>query len=213
MNTRTALLPLVAVFALSSCSSNTSPSGFLSNYSQLGRGDDKTNSVAAYFNPKATFENYDSIMFEPVVTIVDAELVDAVAAEQLAAYVDEALRTEFGKTFKMVDTAGPTTLRIRTALTDIIEGRPASLPVSRAYARPRASLSGKLGSQEVATFVADVSFEAEVLDSVSGRRLAATSDQRYGAKREVTASTDWSEIRAIAYQGGARFRVRMLALH
>jgi hypothetical protein len=72
------------------------------------------------------------------------------------------------------------------------------------HAGPSATLSGKLGSAELAAFISKVSFEGEILDSVTGERLSALSDHRIGAKREASASTSWEAVRSAANQGAVR---------
>ncbi|MHC4923544.1 MAG: DUF3313 domain-containing protein [Planctomycetota bacterium] len=202
-------LSLASVLLTGACSSpDTSPSGFLSNFSQLGGGYDTANSVAGYLSPGADMSRFDSILFDPVVTIIDAEAVDSAVAEQLAAYMHESLRAEFGKKFKLVDTPGATTARVRTALTDIIAGQPATKPVTLAFPQPSGRLSGNLATQNVADFVANVSFEGEVLDSSTGERLVAVSDQRFGVKREATPDTTWETVREMVQEGAVNLRRR-----
>lgn len=185
----------------------TSPSGFLSNYSQLGGGQDPAGGVAAYMNPKADFKDYDSIVLDPVTTIVGSDQVDPRVAEQLASYLGGALRSELGRELKMVGAPGPRTLRVRVALTDVIAGQPAATPVTTVHTQPRAMLQGAVG--EAAGFIGSVSFEGETLDSMTGERLTAVSDQRLGSKREVSASTDWVWVRTLVDESADRLAERL----
>ncbi len=66
-------------------------------------------------------------------------------------------------------------------------------------------------SATVAAFISKVSFEGEILDSVTGERFCALCDHRLGTKREVTAATSWAAVRNAANQGAARLYQRFLA--
>lgn len=192
-------------FLFSSCSTGgRSPSGFLSNYKQLDAGYGAADAVSAYLKPGVDFKPYDSVMIDPVTTVVAAPGVSAQVKDQLAAYLAASLRSQTPSALKVVTTPSPTTLRVRTALTDVIEGGAAGSPVTTVHAGPSATLSGKLGSAELAAFISNVSFEGEILDSSTGERLSALSDHRIGAKREATASSSWEAVRSAANQGVAR---------
>lgn len=212
MNTliRTGLSAAAAGLTLlvTSCGTGgSSPSGFLSNYSQLGSGYDPAGGVAVYSSQSADFKDYDSIIFDPVTTIVDAEKVDPQVVTQMAAYLQRSLSSELGRELRLVGEPGPRTLRIRTALTDIISGVTATSPVTTVQVNPKATLSGPVGS--AASFIASVSFEGEILESTTGKRLSALTDQRMGAKREVTSSTNWTAVRSMVEEGSKRLAQRL----
>ncbi len=190
---------------VSSCSTGgRSPSGFLGNYKQLDAGYGTADAVSAYVKPGADFKQYDSVIIHPVSTVVAAPGISSAVREQLAAYLEDSLRSQAAAGLKVTDTPGPGTLMVRTALTDVVEGRETGTPTSTVHVRPRATLSGKLGSDTVAAFVSNVSFEGEIVDSVTGERLSALVDHRLGSKREATASTTWAAVRSAANQGAAR---------
>jgi hypothetical protein len=198
--------------ALASCSTGgRSPSGFLGRYSQLDSGYGTADAVAVYVNPDADFRKYDSVMFDPVTTIVAAPGVSAEVKDQLAAYLSDALRAQTAGGMRVVGSPGPTTIRVRAALTDVIEGQRAGKPVTTTHASPRATLIGRLGSQELALFISSVGFEGEILDSTSGKRLSALSDHRIGVKREATPDTTWAGVRSATNQGAAKLWARFTA--
>lgn len=206
------LAGLAAVLLLPACTptGGNSPSGFLSNFGQLGSGYDTAGAVAAYRNPKADFRDYDTLIFEPVTTIIDGDRVDPRAAEQLASYLAASLKSELGEELRLVGVPGPRTLRVRVALTDVVEGVAPTNPVTTVQVNPKARLKGAVGSD--APFIAAVSFEGEVLDSVSGERLSAVSDQRLGAKRRVSKATDWVAVRAMVEDGADNLAGRLRAV-
>lgn len=204
----------IALFAVASTSCSTgprSPSGFLSNYSQLDSGYGAGDALSAYLKPGVNLRAYDSVMIDPVTTVVSSPGIGSDVRDQLAAYLSSALHAELSKSLRVVGSPGPSTLRIRTALTDVIENQnfgPASTTV---HTSPQASLEGKLGSDVIASFISNVSFEGEILDSSTGERLAALCDHRLGAKREATAQTSWAAVRSATLQGAKRLHDRFIA--
>jgi len=191
--------------AVSSCSTGgRSPSGFLSNYSQLDAGYGTADTVASFVKPGVDLKKYDSVMIDPVVTVVAAPGISAEVKDQLAAYLAASLRSQATAGMKVVGSPGPTTLRVRTALTDVIEGVKGGAAVTTVHSNPQATLSGKLGSAELADFISNVSFEGEILDSASGERLSALIDHRIGVKREASPETSWASVRSATNQGAAR---------
>lgn len=199
--------------ALSSCSTGgKSPSGFLSNYKQLDAGYGTANAVSSYVKPGADFKKYDSVLIDPVTTVVAAPGVSPAVSAQLAAYLSDSLHSNLGKDLKAVSVPGPTTLRVRTALTNVAEGQKSGAAVTTVHASPKATLTGALGSDAVAALVSQVAFEGEVLDSTTGERLTALTDQRLGAKREATAKTSWEAVRSGVNQGVIRLRERFAAV-
>lgn len=199
--------------ALSSCATGgKSPSGFLSNYKQMDGGYGTTDAVSAYVKPGVDLKNYDSVIIDPVTTIVATPGISPQVQQQLAAYLGDALRAQTAGELKAVSVPGPKTLRVRTALTDVIEGQKAGTPVTTVHPGARATLTGTVGSAEVASFVSRVSFEGEILDSITGERLLANIDHRIGKKREASAATSWESVRSAINQGVARLNGRFKTL-
>lgn len=205
-------LACTAFFMNSCATGGRSPSGFLGNFSQLDAGYGTTDAVAAYVKPGVDLKQYDSVWIEPVTTVVATPGISAEVTDQLAAYLGAALRTQAatGK-MKIATVPGPGTLRVRTALTDVIPGVEKGKPVTTVHTAPQAPLTGPLGSDAVAAFVASLSFEGELVDSVTGERICALCDHRLGAKREFTAATTWATIRSANNQGAVRLYQRFLA--
>ena len=199
--------------SLSSCATGgKSPSGFLSNYQQMDGGYGTADAVSAYVKPAADLKKYDSVIVDPVITIVATPGISPQVQAQLAAYLGDALRGQMVGELKAVSVPGPQTLRVRTALTDVIEGKKGGTPVTTVHSGATATLTGNLGSAEVAAFVSQVAFEGEILDSVTGERLLANIDHRIGNKREASATTSWAAVRSAVNQGIARLNDRFKAL-
>ncbi len=202
-----------AALALTSCSTGgVSPSGFLSNYKQLDGGYGTANAVSAYVKPGADLKKYDSVIIDPVTTIISTPGIDPKVTDQLAAYLVRALRSESSANLKIVGMPGPTTLRVRAALTDVIEGEKSGAAMTRIHSDARAALTGDLGSDSVAAFVSKVSFEGEIVDSVTGERLLANIDHREGDKRNFTAKTPWIKVRDKVDSGVARLYKNVMKL-
>lgn len=213
----TTRLALLATFGsaltLSSCSTGGhSPSGFLSNYKQLDGGYGTANAVSSYVKPGVDFKKYDSVIIDPVTTVVAAKGISPAITDQLAAYLGGSLHSQLAGGFKIVKAAGPTTLRVRTNLTDVIEDTDGEDPLVTVHQNPKVTLSGNLGSALIAKFVSSVSFEGEVLDSVSGERVTALIDHRLGSKREATPTTAWATVQGTIQQGVGRLRDRFNVL-
>jgi hypothetical protein len=207
-----AILTAGVSLVVSSCSTGgRSPSGFLSNFSQLDAGYGTADAVSAYLKPGVDLKKYDSVIIDPVTTVVSASAVSQEVKDQLAAYLSSSLRSQVAPKLKVVGSPGPTTLRVRTALTDVLEGNKSAKAVTTVHSNPRATLSGKLGSASLAAFISNVCFEGEILDSATGERLSALSDHRIGVKREATAATTWESVRSATNQGAARLWQRFSA--
>ena len=220
-----------AALALSSCATGgKSPSRFLSNFSQLDAGYGTENAVSSYLKPGVNLKQYDSVIIDPVTTVIaspgvspavagqlsaylneDGRVIIDPVKEQLAAYLSESLRSQMTD-FKIVSSPGPKTLRLRTGLTDVISAAQAGKGVTVVHTAPRATLSGNLGSAALASFVSNVAFEGEILDSVTGERLVALVDHRIGSKREASATTTWVGVRSGVNQGVIRLRDRIKAV-
>lgn len=202
---------LVAAFTAVSCSTMRSPSGFLTRFDQLDAGYGTTDAVASYVAPDANLGAYNSLMIDPVTTVIASSAVSPQVADQLAFNVQNALHNEFKQHIRIVSVPGPGTLRIRAALTDVISGQPvAGKPVTTLHIDPRETLTGKVGDEILASFLSKVSFEGELVDSVSGKRLAALVDHRLGSKREATADTSWAAIRSGSSMGAKKLSQRFL---
>ena len=201
-----------AALAVTSCSTGgRSPSGFLGNFKQLDAGYGTADAVSAFVKPGADLKRYDSVIIDPVTTVVGTPGISAEVEGQLAAYLGGSLQSELGGKLKIVSIPGPTTLRVRVALTDVVENRKPGTPVTTVHANPRATLNGTLGSETIAAFISNVSFEGEILDSVSRERLTALCDHRLGVKREAKAGTTWAAVRSATSQGAARLWQRFEA--
>ena len=118
------LAVLLVLCALAACANHTSPavqaSGFLDDYSQLevGRGDQVQ---LRYISGQANFARYDKMLIDPVVTWGEQHSATPKELQALAEALGAALREQLGKEFELVESPGPGTMRMRTAITTVHE--------------------------------------------------------------------------------------------
>ena len=126
---RCCLLPLALAALLAGGCANLSnhSSGFLERYDRL-KPDPKDSHRLVYERAGWKGSGYTSVLIEPAVVRLTAEDQNKITAKEttdLAAYADKALRKAFAKEWKIVTTAEPGTLRIRSAITGVDPSNPA----------------------------------------------------------------------------------------
>lgn len=192
-------------------------SGFLSDYSQLqkGKGDE---ALMVYIDPDADFSQYNKIILEPVriVASEDSKMANLKPedSQKLADYFYAALNKELGKDYQMVSQPGPDTMRIRTALTDATGSRVALDTVSTVLPIGLAISGLKSVATGTGTGVGTASGEIEILDSATGKRLAAAVDSRAGSK--ITGRFDkfdsWKDAQDACDYWAERLKTRLAEL-
>ncbi|MFA7284056.1 MAG: DUF3313 domain-containing protein [Candidatus Omnitrophota bacterium] len=174
-------------------------SGFLSDYSQLHHGK-KGQAEFNYRNTGVDLNKYNKVILEPVQIWAakdeSSALNDLSSDEQqlLVNYLYVALYNALSTDYSMVNEPGPDVMRVRCAITeahadspvrDILSTlTPAGLGISYAKKFITGTHSG----------VGVVSIEGELLDSVSGQRLAAVVDRRAGTKSLLGKPTRWGDV-------------------
>jgi hypothetical protein len=150
------IFPVLGAIALGSCAtSSVSPSGFLTNYSQLGPDLTRYEAAAVYVHPTVDFNKYDSVIVDPVTVYPSNSQMSQEEQTELGAYLQRAFVKELGRHYKIVQNPGPSTMRLRTAL---------------------AGVSGPSAETGLMAFVNTTQVEAELIDSSSNERLAAIAD-------------------------------------
>jgi len=205
MYTRSILsLFLVAAIATAiGCTTTTrartvSTSGFLGDYSKLSKGA-SDQALLRYVDPAADFSKYDSVIIEPVAIYVEAKdgIVRDVTQEdldELASYLRTAVRNELAQDYKIVGTPGPTTLRIKMAITEA-EGSKVLLDTVSNFLPPAVAMStAKRLITGTHSFVGQASAEVEFVDSTTGTRLAAAVDRRAGEKVLRGKLGTWNDV-------------------
>lgn len=170
------LLPLLALLATSCAGMRVTDTGFLPDYDQLRPAPEKQvrfipDEVLWYENPDVDWEAYERVHVEPVAwrRVADrphTELTEA-EASKLTGQFRRRLREAFAQEYEPVDVAGPGTLVVRAALTDVDHQIPWINWIGLALVVPP-DMGGLSG-------------EVEILDGASRERLLAMAAHRDGS--------------------------------
>jgi hypothetical protein len=184
-----AALVLVVSLALAGCAATRGrrgipdPSGFLGDYSQLEANDDYP-AAEVYIAPDADWSSFDAVNLDSV-TLWKSEETGKLSDEERQMLTDTLftkLHEQLSQYFQMSTTPGPTTVRVRAALTQAKGAKVVIRSVTTII--PQLRLLGTIVglSADTATMVGSATVEVEILDSVTNRRLAAAVDARAGTK-------------------------------
>ena len=170
-------------------------SGFLGNYANFEVGGEGQPNLV-YLNPKRNLGQYDKVLIDHVVVYFNLKSenkgVDPVQLTELTQYFHQALVNGLKSRYRIVDSPGEGVLRIRTAITDVEPGSPVAntlttvVPVGAAVSLIKRTTTGSNMA------VGRASMEIELLDSLTGVRLAAAIDRREGGKKVVAGK--WTAI-------------------
>lgn len=196
------LLVLIAISAIfiSGCATTEKPQkvGFLSDYSKLQKNPDFDGSYV-YFNPKTPLKNYTKFIVKPVQVRLTKEAkereVDRAKLKEMAQYTRKQFVTELKKSgYDVVNSAGPGTLILRLALTDV---DPAAI---LANIHPAMILTG--------VGLGGASGEAELLDSQTGEVVVATIESQKG-ERGFDGLTKYGNAENVVERWAKRLVIRM----
>jgi hypothetical protein len=205
---------LLAVLLLAGCAAGgmkkVEKAGFLEDYSQLKPGGEDR-AAMVYIKPGVDLKPYSQIMFERVTVMLspdaDYKVVDPALLKELTDYYQNALINAVKDGYQVVDQPGPGVLRVRAAITDVKPSKPVAntmssiIPIGMAVAAvTKVASDDNVGTGEAAT-------EIEVLDSVTGERLAAAVDRRQGGKMAFRGK--WTDTKDAFDFWAKRFRERL----
>lgn len=188
-------LGLVACAATRQGSDAAEPAGFLGDYSDLKPGG-KGEPGLLYVRSGVDWMRYDSIIIDSVQFWNSSGTQQLTDEERrtLGSHFFGQLEKQLSKTFKLVHQPGPTTLRLRVALT---EAKGANVPadvITGVIPQLRAiTMLGGLAADK-AEFVGEAAVEVEMLDSTSNQRLGAMVDERWGTKSPTTVFKEWGDV-------------------
>jgi hypothetical protein len=150
-------------------------SGYLGDYSKLesvkGEGGDE---IRRWVSPKLQKGEYLKLMVDPIVFFPQAQPTPQISAEtlrQIGAYANEALRRELGKSFLLVNQAGPGVARLQVAFTGVTTETEGLAPYE--YIPVAAIAAGVQEATGTRSREPAIQVEAQVTDSLSNQRLAA----------------------------------------
>jgi hypothetical protein len=170
-------------------------SGFLGSYANFKvGGEDQPNLV--YLNPGRDLRPYNKLLIDHVVVYFNPESknkgVDPVQLAELTRYFHQTLVDALKDRYLIVERPGEGVLRIRTAITDVDPGSPVGGAVSTVVPVGATISIIKKATTGSNMAVGRASMEIELVDSLSGVRLAAAIDRREGGKKVV--SGKWTAI-------------------
>lgn len=160
---------------VSACGSGpTQQAGFLKNYAQL-KPDPKIDGASSYRAPD--LYSYRKFLIDPVIVHFAANTkgtaIDPAKLKELTDHFhDEAVKA-LSKNYQVVGNPGPGVLRLRVAITNIVETTPL-LNIHPAMKLTGAGLGG-------------ASMEAEGIDSQTGKRVAAIVETAQGNRLSIGA--------------------------
>ena len=172
------------------------PAGFLSDYAKLKpKGSDSE--AYSYVDPSADMGKYNKLMVDRIKVYLkedaSSKQIDPTELKELADYFHQAIVKAVEPAYPVVNEPGPDVLRMRIAITDLVPNAPEASVVTLAVpfvwvGEAGAGVAqGKAGSTP---FLGEASVEAEALDSVSSRQLAAYIEERVGKKYNWTHGVD-----------------------
>jgi len=174
--------------------------GFLSDYSKLQR---ETDTSLKYVDEKAA-PSYTAFIVDPVQARIypGAKSEGKLTPDQLKDLTNyfhtKIVEAVEGAGLKVAYQPGSGVARIRVALTDIAKTDAINM-------LPQASLLG--------AGVGGASMEAEFLDSVTGRQIAAVVQSQQGSRVPFSNLGDWTAAKGVIDAWTKRFQNRLLEIH
>lgn len=165
-------------------------SGFLGDYSQLKPGG-KDRAALVFINPGVAWSKYTKIIVEPVQFWDSMDSTVPVSDQQmLASYFYNALRDNLQNFFILVDRPGPEVLKLETAITNVTAATPVLRSVSVIVPQARVLNTAQSLATGSYAFAGSAQAEGQIVDSMTGTRLAAAVDQRQGGM-SLKAANQW----------------------
>jgi hypothetical protein len=192
-----AMMAVTALVFLNGCGGGEQvKTGFLDDYSQLQKESD---TCLRYVNDKA-LAGYSSFIVDPVVVFFHegAKSKGKLTLQQLADLTNY-LHTKIigavqGAGKKVADQPAKEVARIRVALTDM--GKTGAINIL-----PAASLLG--------SGIGGASMEAEIVDSMTGKQIAAVVESKKGSRMPFENLGDWTAAQKVMDSWADRFQERL----
>lgn len=214
---RTALILMIGfavmMVSIGATSKKMSQSGFLTDYSLL-KEDPEGLVQWKYFKDGANFGAYDKIILDHATFFfkedADYKGIHPDELTELAQNLHKAFLGTLARAYSFTDKPGPGTMRLRLAITDLVPGKPGTgvmttiVPFGLAASFIKKAVTGShIG-------MAQVSGEAELVDSQTGEILAAAIDNKIGQKQKISKSfTTWGQVESIFNDWAENFSKRL----
>jgi hypothetical protein len=204
-------LPLLLAVLACRTQPQARPSGYLGGYDEFVR--DPESGALRYVVPDLDLSPYRRVIIDPVVVLLDAEAasqpVNPKELVALADYLRQALILAVRDAYPVVEEPAPDVLRLRVAITDVVPTKPKRNAAGTLVLPVRAVSAANKAITGTHLYVGEVAIEAELLDSVSGRRLIAVVDRKAGGKRLKGGNTSWGHVAKAFREWAVAFRLRL----
>jgi Protein of unknown function (DUF3313) len=189
-------------------------SGFLDpNYDLLKKGG-PGQAQYQYVKPDVNYAAYNKILLEPVVILRPADAKGAVPedVQTVANNFYSQIVTELSKQDEMVKEAGPNTIRVQVALTEVSPGSPTGQVITSIvpYGIALSAVQHFVGAKPA--FSGELSVEVKATDSQSGELLAAGVDRRIADKSLKAAMHTWEELTKVTEIWSKMFAFRLCTI-
>jgi hypothetical protein len=194
-----ALMLAAATSLLGGCGASMQPhTGFLGDYSKL---EVRSATSHRYIAPGNPLRNYHRFMIDPITVYHNGDIPELTPSQvtQLKNYLHEALTKAISDRYPVVHAPGPGVARLRAAITDI--------------KRSTWWMSIHPGTKLTGAGTGSAALEAELVDSVSGRQLAALVESQKGNQFELDTFSELDDVRDVMDDWAKRFRQRLDDAH
>lgn len=196
------MMAAVILMGMSGCGSEMAKTGFLSDYSKLQAESD----TSYRYVEKAAAAKYTAFIIDPVAVhfkqgskAIEKKSEGKLTEQQikdLAGYFNSVLFTAVTDAgCKIAYQPGPNIARVRVAITDLEE-------TGALNVLPQASLLG--------VGVGSAAMEAEVVDSVSGKQVAAVVESKQGSRVPFSNLGEWGTAKGVMDSWAKRFKERLM---
>ncbi len=215
---RTLVVATAISLVVAGCATTRQPrqdpvlSGFLGDYTELqpGEGDQ----AALVYVSDADWASYDAVLIDSV-TMWRTSQTETLSEEERQALTDYAflaVHDALMDDYRIVSEPGPGVIRLRLAITQATGAKVVVNTVTSVV--PPLRLVTTLGglAADKAVFVGQASVEAELIDTMTGRQLAAAVDERWGTKAVRGGILEWSDVKNALDFWAERMRARLKEL-
>ncbi len=172
--------------------------GFLSDYSRL----ETASSTSLRYIDTRALGRYSSFIVDPVDSRLYGKSREEISAEELkdlTSYMHATIVTELSKNYTIAYRPGPGIARIRVAITNLKKG----------FAPLNILPSSKL----VGSGLGGASMEAELVDSQTGRQVAALVESQLGSRLSLAGITTWGDAKEIMDNWATSLKQRLDDAH
>ena len=174
------LLVGLAPVLISGCATPAAQTGFLKDYSKLEPHPD-IDGRHRYINPNMNAGDYSKFIVDPVVLSLSEKGkergINQKDLNEQVTFFHQKLVEELEQGYQVVSSPGPGVARVRVAITDIDKTNPL--------------LNIHPGTKLTGAGLGGAGMEAELVDSVTSRTIAAAIDNQKGSRLSFVAGLKW----------------------